>query len=106
MAIMYATRKLSHYFQAHTMVVLTQLPLQALLQKSDYTSRIAKWRTMLGAYDVKYMPQTVTKGQVLVDFMVEFIDGTMVGEGKALEVMVTSAIVILPWKVYTDGATN
>jgi len=106
LAIMYTIRKLPHYFQAHTMVVLTQLPLQALLQKLDYTSRIAKWGTMLGAYDVKYMPRTTTKGQVLADFVVEFTDGTMFGEGKALGVMVTSAIVVLPWKVYTDGATN
>jgi len=30
-AIVHTTRKLPHYFQAHTMVVLTQLPLQALL---------------------------------------------------------------------------
>ena len=33
------------------MMVLTQLLLKTLLRKSDYTSRIAKWGTMLGAYD-------------------------------------------------------
>ena len=27
LAVMYATRKLPHYFQAHTVIVLTQLPL-------------------------------------------------------------------------------
>ena len=53
LAIIHATRKLPHYFQAHTMVVLTQLPLQALLRKSAYMGRIAKWGTMLGAYDVR-----------------------------------------------------
>ena len=42
LAIMHATRKLPHYFQAHIVVVLTQLPLQALLRKLDYTGRIAK----------------------------------------------------------------
>jgi len=35
LAIVHATRKLPHYFQAHTVVVLTQLPLQVLLWKSD-----------------------------------------------------------------------
>ena len=30
LAIIHATKKLSHYFQAHTVVVLIQLPLQAL----------------------------------------------------------------------------
>lgn len=56
LAIIYATKKLPHYFQMHTMVVLTQLPLQALLQKSNYTRRMEKWGAMLGAFDVKYMP--------------------------------------------------
>ena len=31
LAIVHTTMRLSHYFQAHTVVVLTQLPLQALL---------------------------------------------------------------------------
>ena len=42
LAVVYATRKLSLYFQAHTVVVLTQLPLRSLLQNADYTGRIAK----------------------------------------------------------------
>ena len=31
LAVVHATRKLPHYFQAHTVVVLTPLPLRALL---------------------------------------------------------------------------
>ena len=37
LAIVYATRKLPHYFQVHTVVVLTQLPLQPLFRMADYT---------------------------------------------------------------------
>ena len=62
LAIVHAIRKLPYYFQAHTVVVPTQLPLQALLRKSDYTGRIAKWETKLGAYDIKYMPRIAIKG--------------------------------------------
>lgn len=29
---------------------------------------------MLGAYDVKYMPRTTIKGQVLADFVAEFTE--------------------------------
>ena len=42
LAIVQATRKLLYYFQAHTVVVLTQLPLRSILRSADYTSRIAK----------------------------------------------------------------
>jgi len=31
LVVVHAARKLPHYFQAHTVVVLTQLPLQSLL---------------------------------------------------------------------------
>ena len=42
LVVVHATRKLPHYFQAHTMVVLTQLPLKSILRSTDYTRRIAK----------------------------------------------------------------
>ena len=43
LAVVHVTRKIPHYFQSHTIVVLTQLPLQSLLRSTDYTRRIAKW---------------------------------------------------------------
>ena len=62
LAIVLGTRKLPHYFQAHTVVVLTQLPLKAILRSADYTGRIAKWGTIKGTFDIKYMPRTSIKG--------------------------------------------
>ena len=62
LAVVLGTRKLPHYFQAHTMVVLTQLPLKTILRSADYTGRIAKWGIILGAFDIKYMPRTSVKG--------------------------------------------
>ena len=69
-----ATRKLPHYFQVHTVIVLTQLPFRSILRSADYTGRIAKWATILGAFDIKYMPHTSVKGQVLVDLVAEFAE--------------------------------
>ena len=42
LAVVLGTRKLPHYFQAHTVVVLTQLPLKTILWSVDYIGRIAK----------------------------------------------------------------
>ena len=42
LAMVYAIQKLPHYFQAHTIIVLTQLPFRSILQSADYTWRIAK----------------------------------------------------------------
>ena len=52
LAVVHATRKLPHYFQEHTVVVLTQLPLKSVLRSADYTRRIAKWSIVLGAFDI------------------------------------------------------
>ena len=32
------------------------------------------WSTLLGAFDIKYIPRTFVKGQVLVDLVVEFAE--------------------------------
>ena len=34
--------------------------------------RIAKWVTILGVFDIKYMPHTSIMGQVLTDLAVKF----------------------------------
>ena len=77
MAVVHALCKLPHYFQSNTVVVLTQLPLRSLLRSADYTERIAKWGLILRAFDIKYMPRTSIKGQVLVDLVAEFAEPSL-----------------------------
>ena len=111
LAVVHGTRKLPHYFQAHTVVVLTQLPLIAVLRSADYTRRIAKWGTILGAFDIKYMPCTSVKGQILVDLVAEFAE-PVVEEMSTTQNMNGKSIGMIslqepPFrKVYVDGAAN
>ena len=74
LAMVHASWKLPHYFQAHTVVIVTQLPLKSVLRTAYYTRRIALWNTILGVLDIKYMPQTSIKGQVLADLVAEFTE--------------------------------
>ena len=62
LTVVHATRKLPHYFQSHTVVVLTQLLLKSLLRSADYIGRIVKWGMILETFDIKYMPRTSVKG--------------------------------------------
>ena len=82
LAVVHATRKFPHYFQAHTIVVLTQLTLQSLLQRADYIGKIAKGGTILGAFDIKYIPRTSIKGQVLANLAAEFAEFPLEEEGE------------------------
>ena len=93
------------------MVVLTQLPLKSVLRSADYTGRIAKWGTILGAFDIKYMPRTSIKGQVLVDLVAEFAEcpEEMEEENQKLDERSIGMISVqcpMPWELYIDKAVN
>ena len=111
LAVVLGTRKLPHYFQAHTVVVLTQLPLKTILRSADYTGRIAKWGTILGAFDIKYMPRTSVKGQILADLVAEFTepeaDELLTQRDKDEKLVGTISQYCPPtWEVHVDGASN
>ena len=111
LAVVLGTRKLPHYFQAYTVVVLTQLPLKTILRSADYTGRIAKWGTILGAFDIKYMPRTSVKGQVLADLVAEFIEpeaDELLADRNKNEKLVDTISQYCPptWEVHVDGASN
>ena len=93
------------------MVVLTQLPLKSVLRSANYTGRVAKWGTILGSFDVKYMPRTSIKGQVLSDLVVEFTEcpeEVEMGSEALVERLVSVASIqgLPPWELYVDGAAN
>ena len=111
LAVVHAIRKLPHYFQAHTVVVLTQFPLKSILKSADYTGRISKWGTILGAFNIKYMPRTSIKGQVLADLVAEFVEcpEEMNVEKHGMDeksVGIISVQCSTPWEVYVYGAAN
>ena len=93
------------------MVILTQLPLKSILRRADYTGRIAKWGTILGAFDIKYMPRTSVKSQVLADLVAEFVECPEEANMKQSDMDEKSVGLISTqggssWRVYVDGAVN
>jgi hypothetical protein len=102
-ALVCSAKKLPHYFQVHTMIVLTEHPLKAVLRSVDFSGRISKWGAQLGAYDIRYQPRTSIKGQVLADFIAEF---TPTEIGPIMVNHVSSIQQIEGWKLYIDGASN
>jgi hypothetical protein len=49
-AVLVASRKLCHYFQAHRVVVVTSFLLRAILHNSNATGNIAKWAAELAEF--------------------------------------------------------
>jgi len=85
--------------------------LKSVLRTTDYTRRIAIWSTILGAFNIKYMPRTSIKGQVLTDLVAEFAEPPVEivakeqnMDGKSVGVISTLGPPC--WKVYVDGVAN
>ena len=75
-AVLMASRKLKHYFQAHEISVPTSLPLQDLLRNKEASDRIAKWATELSQFGISYVPRTAIKSQALADFVADWTPPT------------------------------
>ena len=67
-----AARKLKPYFQAYTIIVLTNKPLRKDMSSPETAGRMALWVVELSEFDIQYRPRTAVKGQVVADFISEF----------------------------------
>ncbi|VFQ97957.1 unnamed protein product [Cuscuta campestris] len=70
-ALFISAKKLTSYFQAHPVEVLTDQPLGAVLRNSTSSGRMVKWAMMLTQFHIEYRPRSAIKGQALADFLVE-----------------------------------
>ncbi|XP_068476630.1 uncharacterized protein [Phaseolus vulgaris] len=75
LAVVFSARRLRHYFHSLTVVVMTNLPIQKVLQKPDVAGRMVRWAVELSEFDIQYEPKGFIKGQVYADFVAELSPG-------------------------------
>jgi ribonuclease HI len=90
-----SSRKLHHYFNVHTIKVLTNQPLNDIFGNRDSFDRVSKWETKLSEYVVDFEKRSAIKSQVLADFIAEWTEPGLSTDG---------IIPNTPWLVYYDGA--
>ena len=73
--------------------------MKQILHKPEASGRLVKGAIELSQFDIKYKPRTTIKGQVLVDFIMEF---------TSTEPTETAQLASdLPiWRLSVDGASN
>ena len=71
-ALVTAARKLKLYFQAHTIIVLTDQPLKRAMSNTEAAERMALWAIELSEFDMQYRLRTTVKGQIVADFIAEY----------------------------------
>jgi hypothetical protein len=70
-AVVMASRKLRHYFEAFKVWVTSDRGLGELFRNPEASARIAKWAAKLSGYHITFEPRTTIKSQVLADFIVD-----------------------------------
>jgi hypothetical protein len=93
-AVLMTTRKLKHYFLAHSVWLVSDWPLARVLQIREATGWIAKWVVEIGQYDVKFIPRWAIKSQALLDFITEWTDLGLRGIDELSD----------HWVMYFDGS--
>jgi hypothetical protein len=70
-AVLIASRKLHHYFQAHKISVVSSYPMRAMLHNPNATGNIAKWAAELVEFELDFVSCHMVKSQVLADFVAD-----------------------------------
>ncbi len=97
-ALVLASRRLRPYFQAHPIIVRSNLPLRDVMKRVDHSGRLSKWCIELGEYDITYEPRKAIKAQALADFIAEvpMTEDDQSDLGKCEP----------EWTLFIDGASN
>ncbi|GKE05877.1 reverse transcriptase domain-containing protein, partial [Tanacetum coccineum] len=100
LALLSASRRLKRYFQAHTIVVITNQLIKQLLSNSEITRRMLRCKFELEVYDIQYRPRISIKGKILADYILERPE-----EESPDELMTEPEELLEPWTLFTDGSS-
>jgi ribonuclease HI len=75
-AVVMASCKLRHYFEAFKVWVTSDRGLEELVCNPEASVRIAKWAAELSGYHITFEPRTAIKSQVLADFIIDWTGPT------------------------------
>jgi hypothetical protein len=74
-AMLMASRKLQHYFQAYHIIVPSSQPLKDIMRNREATRRIRKWAVELNEFTIDYVHRSSIQSQALADFIADWTLG-------------------------------
>jgi ribonuclease HI len=93
-AVLMASRKLWHYFQAYHIIVPSSQPLKDILRNREATRRIRKWAAELNEFSIDYVHRSSIQSQALADFIADWTPGAQEEVTKDAEA----------WTIFCDGS--
>jgi hypothetical protein len=74
-AVLMASKKLWHYFQAYRIIVPSSQPLKDIMRNREATGRIGKWAAELNEFTIDYVHRSSIQSQELADFIADWTPG-------------------------------
>jgi hypothetical protein len=81
-AVLMASRKLRHYFQAYHIIVPSSQPLKDIMRNREANGRIGKWAVELNEFSIDYVHRSSIQSQALVDFIADWTLGAQEEEAS------------------------
>jgi ribonuclease HI len=81
-AVLMASRKLQHYFQAFHIIVPSSQPLKGIMRNRKATGRIGKWAAKLNEFNIDYVHRSSIQSQALADFIADWTLGAQEEEAN------------------------
>jgi len=70
-AVVVASRKLKHSFQAHKITIPLSFPLDNIFKNPKPIGRIGKWAPEINNFTIEFVGRNAIKSQALVDFLAD-----------------------------------
>jgi hypothetical protein len=102
-AVLMASRKLRHYFQAYHIIIPSSQPLKDIMRNREATRRIGKWATELNEFSIDYVHRSSIQSQALANFIVDWTPGTQ-GEETAKDTEAWMVFCDVSWGTFGTGA--
>nr|XP_027068875.1 uncharacterized protein LOC113694208 [Coffea arabica] len=106
LALIFVIQKLKHYFQAHTIRLISKSnPIKYVMAKPVLSDRLARWYLQFQQFEIIYVPAKAVKGQILADFLA---DHPLPAEWELTDELPDEEVFMVesPWSMYFDGAAH
>ena len=71
-AVVWATRKLRHYFQSYKVQVVSRMdPMRYLRETPCLVGKLGRWLVLLSEFDIEYVTKKVVKGRAVAEFLAQ-----------------------------------
>ncbi|XP_019258730.1 PREDICTED: uncharacterized protein LOC109236944 [Nicotiana attenuata] len=108
LALLYAIKKIRHYFEAYTIKLISRADLiKFVMTRPVLSERLTRWSILFNQYEITYTPQKAVKGHALDNFLA---DHPLPAEWELSNEFPDEDVLFIeefpPWTMFFDGSAH